>query len=90
MSRIKTMMDLHPAYRAYVDLRRSKEGRRELHWLQLTAQQREKEREGREQAHAQEPAPAANAHGASSTEQQDMLDKGMEMLQQMRAGFGME
>ena len=27
MSRIKTMMDLHPAYRAYVDLRRSKEAR---------------------------------------------------------------
>ena len=34
--------------------------------------------------------PAANAHGASSTEQQDMLDKGLDMLQQMRAGFGME
>ena len=100
MSRIKTMMDLHPAYRAYVDLRRSKEKRRQLHWLQLTEQQREKERmwlsqrkksrEGREQEQAQEPAPATNAHSASSTEQQDMLDKGMEMLQQMRAGFGME
>ena len=87
-------------YRAYVDLRRSKEKRRQLHWLQLTEQQREKERmwlsqrkksrEGREQEQAQEPAPATNAHSASSTEQQDMLDKGMDMLQQMRAGFGME
>ena len=74
---------------------------RELDWLQLTAQQQEKERmwlsqrkksrdQEREQAHAQEPAPAANAHGAYSTEQQDMLDKGLDMLQQMRAGFGME
>ena len=101
MSRIKTMMmDLHPACRAYVDLRRRKEGRRVLNWLQLTAPQREKERmwlsqrkksrEGREKAQAQEPEPAANAQGASSTEQQRMLDKGLDMLQQMRAGFGME
>jgi hypothetical protein len=36
--------------------------------------------------------PATYAHGAPSTEheQQDMLDQGLEMLQQMRTNFGME
>ena len=52
--------------------------------------QRKKSRKECEQAQTQEPAPAANAHGVYSTEQQDMLDKGLDMLQQMRAGFGME
>ena len=105
-ARCKEIID-DPPYKSYVDIGRKRSNNEPLNYPQPSEIQKARLREYDEFKESQRAAkgkggygrntqmgrpPAANAHGAPSTEreQQDMLDQGLEMLQQMRTNFGME